>query len=112
VDEPLPAYALLLGSFRALAGAYREQMNYEVGAQVALSNDPLAWPSRYDLYTPQGQLRRVAATEGHFALGEFDSAGTYRLRGQHGGPIARAFSVNIPEAHTRLQRMTRDDLDE
>ncbi|MEZ6080301.1 MAG: hypothetical protein R3C56_32910 [Pirellulaceae bacterium] len=43
-SDPLPAFAILLGSFRSLSGANREDLNYEVGQAVALSNDPLSGP--------------------------------------------------------------------
>src|SRR5690606_1010908 len=38
--DPLPSFAILVGSFRSLSGANRESFNYEVGQTVLLPNDP------------------------------------------------------------------------
>lgn len=59
--NPLPAFAVLLGAFRSLSGANQEPLNYQVGQPATLSNDPLLWPSRYDLITPDAKLRGVSA---------------------------------------------------
>ncbi|MCA9133664.1 MAG: VWA domain-containing protein, partial [Planctomycetales bacterium] len=111
-SDPWPAFALLLGAFRSLSGANQEQLNYEVGQLVSLSNDPLTWPSRYDLYTPDAQLRRVSSNDEALPLGEFQQAGIYRLRGQRTEPLSRAFSVNVPAADTVLDRLSDSDLEQ
>ncbi len=114
-SDPMPAFALLLGSFRSLSGSQQEKMNYEVGQMVSLSNDPLVWPSLYDLYQPEAKqwepVQRTA-TEGTLNLGEFDLPGVYRLRGQRAEAVSRAFSLNVPEIDTILERMEVADLDE
>ncbi|MEZ6082265.1 MAG: BatA domain-containing protein, partial [Pirellulaceae bacterium] len=111
-SDPLPAFAILLGSFRSLSGANRESLNYEVGQAVALSNDPLQWPSRYDLMTPDAHLLRPSATEGTLNLGAFEQAGIYRLRGQRNEAVARSFSVNVPASDTAAGASQSLDLDE
>ena len=111
-SDPLPSFAILLGSFRSLSGANRESLNYEVGQAVALSNDPLQWPSRYDLMTPEAHLLRPSAIEGTLGLGAFEQPGTYRLRGQRNEAVVRSFSVNVPASDTALVRMQSQDLDE
>lgn len=110
-SDPLPSFAILLGSFRSLSGANRESLNYSVGQSVSLPNDPLRWPSRYDLMTPDAQLQRPTATDGVLNLGAFEKAGIYRLRGQRNETLVRAFSVNVPASDTALQRMSPDELD-
>jgi hypothetical protein len=104
---------LLLGSFRTLSGANQEQLNYMAGQPVSLTNDPLTWPSRYDLYMPQAQKRPAPpALEGMLNLGEFERPGLYRLRGQRGEPVLRSFSINVTTSDTVLRRTTTEELDE
>lgn len=110
-SDPLPSFAILLGSFRSLSGANRESFNYGVGQAVSLPNDPLQWPSRYDLMTPDAKLQRPTATDGVLNLGPFEQAGIYRLRGQRNETVVRAFSVNVSASDTALQRMLPADLD-
>jgi hypothetical protein len=108
-----PGFALLLGSFRTLSGANQEQLNYMAGQPVSLTNDPLTWPSRYDLYMPQAQKRPAPpALEGMLNLGEFERPGLYRLRGQRGEPVLRSFSINVTTSDTVLRRTTTEELDE
>jgi hypothetical protein len=111
-NDPVPAFAILLGAFRYLSGANQSGLNYESGQPVGLPNEPLTWPSRYELFLPTAQSRRVDALEGNLNLGIFETAGTFRLRGQRAEPVARAFSVNVPEQDTSLERMERVALDE
>src|SRR5690606_31633299 len=106
-----PSFAILLGSFRSLSGANRENLNYEVGQSVSLPNDPLQWPSRYDLMTPDAHLQRPTAADGVLNLGAFEKAGIYRLRGQRNETLVRAFSVNVAARDTTLERMLPADLD-
>lgn len=110
-SDPIPAFAVLYGSFRALSGLERDNLNYQTGEMVALSNDPLQWPGRYDLYMPDAQLRRLSADQEVLRIGNFESAGTYRLRGQLDQPVVRAFSVNVPAENTQLLRAETADLD-
>lgn len=110
-SDPLPSFAILLGSFRSLSGTNRKSLNYEVGQAVKLTNDPLQWPSRYDLMTPDAKLQRPTATDGVLNLGAFEQPGIYRLRGQRNETVVRAFSVNVPASDTTLQRMLTADLD-
>lgn len=111
-SDPLPAFAVLLGAFRTLSGTSQETLNYQVGQPVMLNNDPLVWPSRYDLMTPDAKLRRASAVDGELSLADFDVAGIYRLRGQRDEAVVRAFSVNVPSQDTVLQRMDAASLDE
>ncbi len=111
-SDPLPAFAVLLGSFRSLSGAYQEQLNYQVGQPATLSNDALTWPSRYDLITPDAKLRRASAADGVLALGDFDISGIYHLRGQRDEAVVRSLSVNVASQDTVLQRMEPASLDE
>ncbi len=111
-SDPLPAFAILLGSFRSLSGTNQEKLNYQVGQPVTLGNDPLEWPSRYDLITPDAKLRRASADNGMLSLSDFDQGGIYRLRGQRNEAVVRAFSVNVASSDTILQHTDRAGLDE
>ncbi len=110
--DPWPAYALLLGTFRTLSGADQAKANFQAEELVSLSNDPFTWPSRYELFTPNAQTRRVDAAEGVLSLGKFPQPGTYHLRGQRETAVSRGFSVNVPADDTQLIRLTQTELDE
>ncbi len=111
-SDPLPAFAILLGSFRTLSGASQESLTYDVGQLVALANDPLQWPSRYDLMTPDARLQRPSALDGTLTLGQFEQAGIYRLRGQRNEAMVRSFSVNVPAGDTVLERISVEELNQ
>lgn len=111
-SDPLPAFGVLLGAFRSLSGANQEPLNYLVGQPITLSNDPLVWPSRYDLITPDAKLLGVSAAEGMLSLGDVDVSGTYHLRGQRDEAVLRSLSVNVASQDTVLQRMAPTSLDE
>ncbi len=98
-----PSYFLLLGCVRTLSGADQARVNYAVGESISLTNDPLRWPSRYELFLPNEQTRGLEAIEGEILLGQFEQPGIYRLRGQRSGPVTRAVSVNVTAADTSLE---------
>jgi hypothetical protein len=112
-----PSYALLLGCVQTLSGADQAKVNYSVGELVNLTNDPLHWPSRYELFLPNAQSRgaqsrSVEALQGRINLGQFDQPGIYRMRGQRTSPVSRSISVNAPAADTSLERLTPEQLSE
>lgn len=110
-DDSIHTFGLLLGTFRALSGADQQGATVAVGSNIALSNDPRQWPSRYTMYSPTGRARRIDANDGILSLDNLDQAGIYYLRGQRGRPMVRALSVNTPSEDTRLNRMELADLD-
>jgi hypothetical protein len=111
-SDPWPAYGVLLGAFQTLSGADQTTSIFRAGEPVQLPNDPVRWPSRYELFTPNAQSRRVDAGAGSLQLGMFYQPGIYRLRGQRQTPIARGFSINAVAEDTGLSRMTLSQLDE
>ncbi len=111
-EDVWPPYALLLGCVQTLSGADQTNANYAVGEQVSLTNDPLYWPSRYELFQPSGQSRGVEALEGRINLGQFEQPGIYRMRGQRTSPVSRSVSINAPAADTLLERLTPEQLNE
>ena len=111
-DTFWPTWATMLGTFRALSGADSESYNHAVGVPISLNNDTQVWPSRYELFLPNSDSLRVEATDGVLSLGDFEQAGTYRMRGVRGDPVVRGFSINAPEADTLLNRIPPEMLDE
>ncbi len=112
-NDPMPAFAVLLGAFRTLSGATQDKLNYAAAQMVSLSNDPLVWPSLYDLYRPGAtQWERRSASDGTLSLGEFDQPGVYYLRGNRAEAAARGFSINVPASDTILERVLPETLDE
>ena len=111
-DDTWPSFFLILGCVRTLSGADQARTNYAVGEPVSLTNDPLNWPSRYELFLPTAQSRGVEAVEGRVNLGAFDQPGIYRLRGQRTQPVTRSVSVNAPASDTLLERLTPEQLSE
>jgi hypothetical protein len=107
-----PSFFLLLGCVRTLSGADQARVNYAVSETIILKNDPLRWPSRYELFLPNAQSRGVEAMAGEVSLGHFDQPGVYRLRGQRSGPVTRSVSVNVTAADTALERLTEEQLSE
>ncbi|MEZ6136761.1 MAG: BatA domain-containing protein [Pirellulaceae bacterium] len=110
--DPWPAYALLLGSFQTLSGADQANLNFAAGSPVNLENDTFRWPSRYQLFAPNAQTRRADTTDGQLALGKFERAGIYRLRGMRNQPVTRGFSINAAADDTQLMRLDSVQLDE
>ncbi len=111
-EDVWPPYALLLGCVQTLSGADQAKVNYSVGELVSLTNDPLHWPSRYELFLPNGQSRGVEALEGRINLGQFEQSGIYRMRGQRTSSVSRSVSINAPAADTLLERLTPEQLNE
>ncbi len=68
-EDTWPSFFLVLGCVRTLSGADQAKVNYMVGEPVSLTNDPLSWPSRYELFTPNAQSRGVEALDGRVNLG-------------------------------------------
>ncbi|MCA9190367.1 MAG: BatA domain-containing protein [Planctomycetales bacterium] len=110
--DPWPAWALLTGVFRTLSGTQTGHVNYLAGEPISLNNPTTKWPSRYDLFSPPAQYRRVESSAGWLGLGTVEQPGNYRLRGQLGGPVLRGFSVNASLADSQLQRIEKTQLNE
>ncbi len=106
------AYALLAGTVRTLGSDSQSRYTFSVGESATFNNDPLAWPSQYELFTPAARSRRIDAENGALLLGELDQPGVFRLRGKRTGPISRSASVNLQSADTNLRRLETTQLDE
>ncbi len=107
-----PSYFFIVGCVRALSGADQTKLNYSAGEMVMLNNDPVQWPSRYELFAADVPSRSIEAKEGMLSLGVLDQPGIYRLKGARTPPIARAVSVNVLASETELIRLGQPELSE
>ncbi len=106
------AYAMLSGIVRTLPGGADTKYTFSAGEPVNVNNDPLAWPSQYELFTPTAQSQRIEAVNGSVLLGELEQPGVFRLRGKRTDPVTRSISVNVAHGDTLLVRLTSDELDQ
>jgi hypothetical protein len=88
------------------------QYNFVAGQSVLLANPPDRTPGRYLLFMPDGQTQPVQSRDGRLTINTTDSPGIYRLKGDREEPVARGFSVNLPARASRLERVTKEHLDE
>ena len=110
-EDAWPWFVLLNESLRYVAGLGEGRLNYMVGETARLQNDPQQRPTRYQVFTPGGDVLDVSARDDFIALHSSDHPGTYRLRGNFGGPIVRGFSTNYPAAATDLKRVAPTELE-
>jgi hypothetical protein len=107
-----PRFLLVNELMRYLAQHDAGQYNFQTGQSVTLANPDEEAPTRYQLFTPGGETLPVQTRDGRLTVSTTAAPGTYRLKGDQQSPIARGFSVNLPERATLLQRITRQQLDE
>ena len=94
-----------------LSGSGDWQLNYLVGQSAELANDRRRYPQQYELFLPDQSPQTVTALDDRLAVTFTATAGTYRLKGNLDGPVARGFSVNFPPEASRLERATPESLD-
>lgn len=107
-----PRFILVNQILRFLVEHDAGRFNYEAGQSVVLSNRADRDPARYLLFTPDGETQPVQARDERLMISATDAPGSYRLKGERDGPVTRGFSVTLPERASRLERTTRDHLDE
>ncbi len=106
-----PRFILVNDLMRFLTQHDGGRYNFVTGQTVVLANPPDQAPSRYLLFTPAGEMQPVPARDGQLTISTTDSPGTYRLKGELQGPVARGFSVNLPAHASALQRVARERFD-
>ena len=107
-----PRFVLVNQIMRYLTHHGLDRLNYETGARVALRNDPTRDPSRYLLFSPDGETEPVQARDGMIVISAADLPGTYRLKGERNGPVVRGFSTNLPAQASDLTRIDTTQLDQ
>jgi len=111
-SEPWPNFGLLNGAMLYLSGSDQAHRNVPVGAPVVLDNPIDRFPSRYDLFTPSGEVVRIQTQANAIRFPYANELGTYRLKsGQVDKSGARGFSTHLDAQTINLKRMTEDDLD-
>ncbi len=109
--EDWPAWLLVTSIARFLASGTRDRINLLAGQTAVLRNDRDTMPAEYRLFSPRdGEPIRVVASDNSVRYKFTDRPGTYRLKGQHDGPVLRGFSVNLPPGVTDLQRIDADQV--
>ncbi len=97
-----------------LAGADADRLNYRPGETAVLRVPSTAEGSMFLLSTPQGDAMRqsIDPRRQSVVVTTTDELGNYRIRsgGAEGG-LRRGFSVNVPAAMSRLDRISSEDLD-
>jgi hypothetical protein len=106
-----PRFILVNELMRYLTQHDAGRYNYDTGEDAVLSNRTDKDPARYMLFTPGGSTQPVQARDDKLMISTTDTPGTYRLKGERDGPVARGFSVNLPASASRLERTTRAQLD-
>jgi len=106
-----PRFVLINEIMRYLAQHDAGHYNYETGQDIVLANHPAQDPSRYLLYSPDGQSQPVQARDDQLMIRTAETPGIYRLRGERDGPVVRGFAANLPAGASRLERATTQALD-
>ncbi|MFW6170550.1 MAG: BatA domain-containing protein, partial [Planctomycetota bacterium] len=106
-----PRFILVNEIVRYLSQHGTGTYNFETGQTVHLPSTSEA-VNRYLLFLPEGNTQRVQARDGQLTIKTTDSPGTYRLKGDGQQQGAGGFSVNLPARAGRLERTTKEHLDE
>jgi hypothetical protein len=112
-EDPWPFVMLMDGIFLHLVGSADTKLNYAVGEAASL---PIAPPRpSATLTTPLGDAitQPIDPTQSRLTLSATDWPGSYRIRA--GGTEDRydaGFSVNLPAAESRFERLAGENLDE
>jgi len=112
-ENAWPFFVLANEMAASLVGGTAPVRNYFAGQTAVLELNP-EWPFRsYLLTQPDGLEVRVAPDLKQFVLSvaATEQLGNYRVQagGSEGG-VDMGFSVNLPAAETRLERVTQDEL--
>jgi hypothetical protein len=111
-EDAWPNFVLVNEMLLHLVRSGQSRLNLLAGETAVLTNDPLEYPERYQLFTPLDQPQDVLSRDGRLTIRFTDNPGAYRLRGQKGGPVIRGFAVNLPADTSDLARLPRQQLDE
>ncbi len=99
---------------RYLSHASQAVYNYTAGEDVMLALDPAERIPAYNLAKPGLQQLRYDIPPGttNLLVPDVDQLGNYRVRGiETDAKFERGFSVNAAAAESRLDRLTKDELD-
>jgi hypothetical protein len=106
-----PILMLVDRMFLYLVHSDDARLNYVAG-QVAQLPFPETGTERLPMLTPRSDWREVTASGGEVRVTLTDTPGTYRLKLSATTRTPRGFSVNLPPAGNRLERLSAEQLDE
>jgi hypothetical protein len=110
-DDAWPTIGLIYGAARYLAAGDQMERNFVLGQPAILNNSAERYPDRYDLFTPDGQITRIQASDGRILFPYAELPGTYRLKGmQPEKPSRRGFSYSLDQQSVNLDRIASDQL--
>ena len=110
-SQSWPFMALMDRTFAYLVQSNEGKLNYWIGQTAALPVEG-STGNRMTVLTPAGSFQELTASKDRIEAPFTNSPGTYRLRTTADANLPRGFSVNLPEAATRLDRTTEAKLNE
>jgi hypothetical protein len=112
-DDPWPFVMLMDGIFLHLVGSADVKLNYTVGEAASV---PIVPPRpSITLTTPLGDAigQPIDPAQGRLVVSATESPGSYRVRaGGTSDRLDAGFSVNLPAAESRFERLDNTNLDE
>ncbi len=110
--NPWPNFGLMVGAMQYLSGTGNARRNFLIGTPPMLDNPIERLPTRYDLFSPNGEVVRVQAQGNHLHYAYAQQAGTYRLRSvQADRPALRGFSMQLDPRTVNLEHLDPSVLD-
>ncbi len=109
--ESWPFMILIDRLFLTLVQSNQAPLNYAVGQPAQLPVDAVT-AERFSLFTPRGTWLELTSSRGQIHVPFTEVPGTYRLNVDPSSPQPHGFSVNLPAAASRLDRLTADELAE
>jgi hypothetical protein len=107
-----PDFGLMIGAMRYLSNNGNAKRNFLVGASPSLDNPVEKYPTRYDLFSPNGEVVRVQAQSNQIGYSFAQQPGTYRLRSVQADRSAlRGFSVQLDSRAVDLTKIAPSELD-
>ncbi len=111
-NDPWPNFGLLVGAMRYLSQNGNAKRNFTIGTPPSIENPIDRYPTRYDLYVPNGEVVRVQAQGNAIGYAYAQQLGTYRLRSVQADRLAsRGFSVQLDPRSVGLERIEPAKLD-
>jgi Aerotolerance regulator N-terminal/von Willebrand factor type A domain len=110
--NPWPNFGLMVGAMQYLSGTGNARRNFQIGNPPMLDNPIERLPTRYDLFSPNGEVVRVQTQGNHLHYAYAQQAGVYRLRSvQADRPALRGFSMQLDPRTVNLEQIDLSVLD-
>ncbi|HEY1065768.1 MAG TPA: VWA domain-containing protein [Pirellulales bacterium] len=111
LDWPFAILADSLCSY--LTGSLERSLNYSVGRPAVLALPPGLPRTNFSVGAPNGDASQQVSdpTVPQLVLARTDQVGNYRVIGAAEPPVDLGFSTNLPAALTRLDRLSKEQID-